>query len=161
MLGGCRVKPQKRESGRITMSDFEARLTAAYEAWHSSRGRTPEHFFALYADNIELHSILQASLMDDEIRGPFVGKPAALAYFAAIAEQWEMISARTEAFVARGDRVVWVGHAVWRNLKTMRTVDGAKVDVWTVRDGMAVHFLEIFDSYGTARALGLIDPPNG
>lgn len=140
------------------MEEFEARLAAAYRAWHDSRGRTPEAFFALYAEDIELHSILEASLMD-QMRGPFIGKHAALEYFTAIAESWEMVEARTEAFVARDDKVVWVGHATWRNLKTLRIVDGPKVDVWTVRDGLAVHFLEMFDSYGTARALGVVDPP--
>ena len=62
------------------------------------------------------------------------------------------------AALAAGDpTAVWIGHATWRNLKTLRMVDGPKVDVWTVRDGLAVHFLEMFDSYATARALGMID----
>ena len=139
------------------MEDFEARLRAAYDAWHSTRGRSPDRFFELYADDVELHSILQASVLDSAMRGPFIGKPAALAYFAAIAEQWEMVDASTDAFVARDDKIVWIGRAVWRNLKTLRLVDGPKIDVWTIRDGLAVHFLELFDSYGTARALGLID----
>ena len=142
------------------MQEFEARLAAAYQAWHASRGRTPEAFFKLYADDIELHSILEASL-EDEMRGPFIGKDAAIAYFTAIAEAWEMVDARTDAMVARGDRIVWVGRATWRNVRTLRLIDGPKVDVWTVRDGLAVHFLEMFDSYGTARALGLVDPPSG
>ena len=142
------------------MEDFEARLAAAYDAWHSSRGRAPEQFFALYDDEIELHSILEASLMD-AMRGPFIGKAAALAYFAAIAEQWELVDASTEAFVARDDKIVWIGHATWRNLKTLRVVDGPKVDVWTVRDGQAARYLEMFDSYGTARALGLVGEPHG
>ena len=120
-----------------------------------SCGRTPERLFSLYADDVELHSILEASVLDEQMRGPFIGKSAALAYFAAIAEQWEMLDASTEAFVARDDKVVWIGRAAWRNLKTLRVVDGPKVDVWTVRDGLAVHFLEMFDSYATARALGL------
>ena len=77
------------------MEEFEARLAAAYQAWHASRGRTPEAFFALYDDDIELHSILEASLMD-AMRGPFIGKDAALAYFTAIAEAWEMIAARSD-----------------------------------------------------------------
>jgi len=141
------------------MEEFESRLAAAYEAWHETRGRSPDRFFSLYSDDIALHSILEASF-NDQMRGPFMGKTAAIAYFAAIAEQWEMLDARTDAFVARGDRVVWVGRAVWRNLKTLRVVDGPKVDVWTVRDGLAVHFLEMFDSYGCARALGLVDPPD-
>ena len=141
------------------MEEFEARLAAAYDAWHASRGRTPEAFFALYDEDIELHSVLEASQIDEEMRGPFIGKGAALAYFTAIAEAWEMVEARTDGFVARGDTIVWVGHATWRNLKTLRLVDGPKVDVWTVRDGRAVNFLEMFDSFGTARALGIVDPP--
>lgn len=140
------------------MEDFEARLAAAYQAWHASRGRTPEHFFALYGEDIELHSILEASLMN-EMRGPFIGKGAAIGYFTAIAEAWEMIEASVDAFVARGDKIVMIGRATWRNLRTLRLVDGPKVDIWTVRDGEAVHFLEMFDSYAAARALGIVDPP--
>jgi ketosteroid isomerase-like protein len=140
------------------MEQFEVRLAAAYEAWHESRGRTPDRLFALYADEIELHSILEASLLE-AIRGPFVGKQAAIKYFAAIAEQWDMIDARLDHLVACDDKVVAVGHATWRNLKTLRFVSGPKVDVWTVRDGLAVHLLEMFDSYGFARAIGLVDPP--
>jgi ketosteroid isomerase-like protein len=138
------------------MEEFEARLAAAYDAWHASRGRTPDRFFDLYADDIELHSILEACLFDDVMRGPFIGKDAALAYFTAIAEAWEMIEASTDRIVARGDTVVWIGRVAWRNLKTLRTVAGPKVDVWTVRDGLAVNFFELYDSYGTARALGLV-----
>jgi uncharacterized protein len=140
------------------MEEFEARLVAAYNAWHASRGRAPEGFYDLYADDVELHSILEASLFN-EMRGPFIGKGAALAYFAAIAEAWEMLGARADAFIARDDKVVVVGHATWRNLKSLRVVDGPKVDVWTVRNGAAVHYLEMFDSYATALALGIVDPP--
>ncbi len=140
------------------MEEFESRLAAAYQAWHESRGRTPDRFFALYSDDIELHSILESSL-NDTMRGPFIGKDAAIAYFAAIAEQWEMLDARIDDMIARGNKIVSIGHATWRNLKTLRLVSGPKVDVWTVRDGRAVHFLEMFDSYGCARAIGLIDWP--
>ena len=140
------------------MEEFESRLTAAYQAWHQSRGRTPEHFFSLYSDDIELHSILEASL-DDTLRGAFIGKGEAIAYFAAIAEQWDMVEGRLDTVVARDDRIVCVGHASWRNLKTLRLVSGPKVDVWTVRDGLAAHVLEMFDSYGCARAAGVIDWP--
>jgi ketosteroid isomerase-like protein len=140
------------------MEEFESRLAAAYQAWHQSRGRTPDRFFSLYSDDIELHSILEASLTDT-MRGPFIGKDAAIKYFAAIAEQWEMLDAALEAIVARDDRVVCIGRASWRNLKTLRLVTGPKLDVWTVRDGLAVHYLEMFDSYGCARALGVIDWP--
>ena len=62
---------------------------------------------------------------------------------------------------ARGDTYVCLGHAAWKNLRTLRTVSGPKVDVWTARDGLAVHYLEMFDSYGCARAIGVGDPPTG
>jgi len=140
------------------LEEFEARLAAAYQAWHASRGRTPERFFELYAEDIELHSVLDASLQH-ATGGPYIGKQAALAYFTAIAEAWEMLEARLDHIVARGDRLVCVGHATWRNLKTLRPVSGPKVDVWTVRDGQAVHYLEMFDSHGVAIALGLVDAP--
>ena len=140
------------------MEDFETRLLAAYQAWHASRGRAPAAFFSLYAEDVELHSILEASL-SEHFGGPFIGKPAALAYFAAIAEQWEMLEARLDDVLAQGDKVVCVGHATWRNLKTLRVVSGPKIDVWTHRDGLAVHYLEVFDSYGCARATGVVDPP--
>ena len=104
------------------MEEFEARLAAAYEAWHASRGRTPERFFELYAEDIELHSILEASLLDERRAGRSSASRAALAYFTAIAEAWEMIEASTEAIVARGDKVVWIGRAAWRNLRTLGTV---------------------------------------
>src|SRR5688572_24533037 len=98
---GCKIAPPRSRKHRISvirrasrvefapahktteanlMDEFEARLAAAYAAWHESRGRTPDRFFSLYADDIELHSILEASL-NDAMRGPFVGKDAAIAYF--------------------------------------------------------------------------------
>ena len=40
-----------------------------------------------------------------------------------------------------------------------RAIEIPFIHVWTVRDGRAVHFLEMFDSYGCARALGVIDWP--
>jgi ketosteroid isomerase-like protein len=140
------------------MNDFERRLVAAYGEWHASRGRTPERFFALYAEDIELHSVLDAALAE-RTGGPFVGKPAAIAYFAMIAEQWNMIEASLDTVVAREDTLVCIGRAEWRNLQTLRTIAGPKVDVWTVQDGMAVRYLEMFDSYGYARATGFLDPP--
>src|SRR6478736_508926 len=123
VIGERSGRPSHRAKKASFMEEFESRLAAAYLAWHESRGRTPDRFFSLYAEDIELHSILEASL-GDAIQGPFVGKDAAIAYFAAIAEQWEMVEARIDKIVARGETIVCVGHAKWRNLKTLRLVAG-------------------------------------
>ena len=33
----------------------------------------------------------------------------------ALAESWEMVSCKTDAIIAEGDRVVWIGRVRWRN----------------------------------------------
>lgn len=139
------------------MEAFQQKLAAAYAAWIDSRGRQPEGFLNLYAEDIELHSVLESSLPAHDA-GPFVGRRAALGYFVAIAERWDMVELTTHGFATGADTVIWHGHSVWRNRRTLRTVAGPKADIWTVRDGEAVRMLEIYDSYGFARAIGLIDP---
>jgi ketosteroid isomerase-like protein len=139
------------------MDEFEARLTAAYDAWHASHGRTPDRFFALYDAGIEMRSILDTALAPEQYRGPYFGKDAALVYYTALAEAWEMLEGRTDGIVARGDTLVWIGHATWRNLRTLHVVSGPKIDVWTVREGLAVRFFEIYDSYGAVKAMGLVE----
>lgn len=153
---GAGLGTPKIKDGCLAMDEFEARLAAAYDAWHASRGRTPERFFDLYADDIKLR-FFDAPLGDRPRPGPFIGKPATLAYFTAIAEALEMLEGSTEAIVARHDKVVWIGRIAWRNHKTLRVVSGPKVAVWTVRDGLAVDCLDLFDSYGACWAMGPIE----
>jgi ketosteroid isomerase-like protein len=140
------------------MDSFETDLAAAYAAWIDSRGRRPDLFFDLYADDVELHSVLSVSLAA-YIRGPFIGRREALNYFVAIAESWEMVEMRTEGIARGPDTVIWHGQSHWRNRKTLRAIAGPKVDIWTVRDGKAVRMLELYDTYGFAWATGLLDPP--
>jgi ketosteroid isomerase-like protein len=114
------------------------------------RAAAPDRFISLYAEGIELHSILEAPLCS-AIARPVRGQgerrsPISASDRRAVGDD----RARLDDVVARGDKVVCVGHATWRNLKTLRVVSGPKVDVWTVRDGLAVHYLEMFDSYGCA-----------
>jgi len=60
-----------------------------------------------------------------------------------------------DEFIAQGDRVVVVGRVAWRNRQTGKTVDTPKVDVWRIRDGKAVDFVEFYD---TARSLEAARP---
>ena len=48
----------------------------------------------------------EASVLAGNPRVPFVGKPAALTYFTAIAEAWEMLEGRTDAIIARVERLL-------------------------------------------------------
>lgn len=140
------------------MEAFKQKLIAAYAAWIDSKGRQPEGFLDLYAEDIEIHSVIGNSLPAHDA-GPFVGRRAALGYFVAIAERWEMVELTTHGFATNEDTIVWYGHSAWKNRRTLRTVAGPKADIWTVRGDEAVRMLEIYDSYGFARAIGLVDPP--
>lgn len=141
------------------MSAFKDHLAAAYQAWGDSRGKTPQHFFALMDPAIRLRSILRDELSSNPLGKGFLGKGEVLDYFAAIAESWELLDLETTALVEEGDKVIWVGTVQWRNRKTMRVLDTPKVDAWTHRDGKAIDFIELYDSYGFAKAIGLVDPP--
>ena len=140
-------------------TDFRQRLEAAYDAWAASGGTTPAAFHDLLDDGIEFHSILERVFPCERLSGPFSGKAAVIAYWAALAESWQLISSRTDAIVEEGDRVVWIGRARWRNRRTLREMASPRVDVWTVWQGRAIRYFQMFDSASFAQAAGLIDPP--
>jgi ketosteroid isomerase-like protein len=135
------------------IEEFRQQLEAAYDAWGASGGRTPQLFFELMDEAIELHSVLEQQFPTDPLAGPFLGKHAVLGYYTAIAESWKLLSVRTERLVAEGDTVVRVGHACWRNRQTLRLLDTPKVEVWTVWNGKAIRYLEMFDSHAYALAV--------
>ena len=137
---------------------FKERLAAAYAAWGESKGRTPQLFFELMDKDIEIRSVLKGELSANPLGKGYIGKGQVLDYFAAIAESWDLLALETEAVVADGDKAIWCGCVQWRNRKTMRVLDTPKADIWTVRDGKAIGFIEIYDSYGFAKAIGLVDP---
>jgi ketosteroid isomerase-like protein len=137
------------------IDDFKRRLEAAYHGWDRSGGTTPQLFFELMDPAIEFHSILENRFSGDRMAGPFCGKSAVLAYYTAIAEGWELLSCRTERVVAEGDTVVWTGQVSWRQRRTLRLLDSPKVDVWTVWNGSAIRYLELFDTAAYAEATGI------
>lgn len=140
-------------------TNFRQRLEAAYDAWAASGGTTPAAFHDLMDDGIEFHSALDRAFPTDRLSGPFNGKPAMISYWTAVAENWQLLSSRTEAVVEEGDKVVWIGRAKWRNRQTLRELSTPRVDVWTVWQGRAIRCLQMIDSASYGRAAGLTDPP--
>ena len=137
--------------------DFRQRLAAAYDEWGASRGTTPAAFFDLMDPAIEFHSVLEREFPCDPVSGPFIGKPAVIGYWTAIAESWEMLSSKTETMVAEGDRCVWIGRVHWRHRRTLRELATPKIDVWTVWQGRAIRYFEMIDSASYERAVGSFD----
>ncbi|MFA9200761.1 MAG: nuclear transport factor 2 family protein [Cypionkella sp.] len=141
------------------MDRFRQRLAAAYDAWSASGGTTPAAFFELMDEGIDFQTVLERAFPCDRLSGPFIGKAAVLGYWAALAESWELVSTRTDALVAEGDRIVWIGRVRWPHRRTLRELASPKVDVWTVWQGRAIRYLEMFDSASYAWAIGYDGPP--
>ena len=142
------------------MNDFAARLQAAYEAWNESGGRTPDRFMALVTPDVELRSILDTTLPNVSIAGPYKGKAGIFHYFAKIAENWELIEAKTLDLIVSEKRVVWSGHERWRNLQTLRQFESPKVQIWEVDpvSKLACSIFNMVDTYGFADAIGMLSP---
>lgn len=128
------------------------RLRQAYQLWSESRGAESDQWIDLFADTIEMRSVLTPDLPDDlaAIRRSLSG---ALEYFQTVARDWEMIDFRADRYVDGGDDVVMVGRCAWRNRATGKIVDTPKVDIWHFENGKAVSFLEMFDSLAFVRAI--------
>jgi ketosteroid isomerase-like protein len=141
------------------IDDFRRRLDAAYAGWGASHGTTPSAFFELMDEAIEFRTVLEREYPRDPLSGPFIGKALVIGYWTAIAESWDLVSSQTEALVAEGDRAIWYGQVRWRHRRTLREFASPKVDVWTVWQGRAIRYFEMFDTAAYARAIGAIDPP--
>ncbi|MXP26269.1 hypothetical protein GRI39_09500 [Altererythrobacter indicus] len=143
------------------MNDFAARLQAAYEAWNKSGGRTPDRFMALVTPDVEFRSILDTTLPNVSLAGPYRGKAGLFHYFAKMAENWELIETQTTNIVVGEKHVVWLGHETWRNLQTLRKFDNPKVQVWEIdmETKLASTVFNMVDTYGFADAVGVLASP--
>ena len=132
-----------------------ALLAHAYARWAETKGGSADEILALFADEIEMRTVLTPEIPDELAKVHF-RKAEAEAYFRAIAEQWEMIDYEVDRFIADADDVVMIGRCHWRNRATGREINSPKVDIWHFDDGKATSFLEMFDSLAFARAIGAI-----
>ena len=128
------------------------RLKDAYATWSDSKGADTDPWHALFADRIEMRSVLDPDMPDD-LAAHRVSKAAAMEYFQTLGRDWEMIEFLPDRFIDGGDDVVMVGRCAWRNRATGKIVDTPKVDIWHFENGKAVTFLEMFDSLAFMRAI--------
>lgn len=132
------------------------KLTAAYANWRATKGKNLDEVLDLFADEIEMRSVLEPNAPQLELARTHSSKDDAKAYFKELLDNWEMIDFPTEKLLVDGDTAVWIGRCAWKNRHDQSVVDSPKIDVWTFRDGKAVKFFEMFDSLGFARAAKLI-----
>lgn len=131
------------------------KLSAAYRNWRETKGGNLDEVLDLFADEIEMRSVLEPNVQH-ELARTHSSREDAKAYFRELLDNWEMIDFPQDRLIVDGDTAVWIGRCAWRNKQEGTELDTPKIDVWTFRDGKAVKFFEMFDSLGFARAAKLI-----
>ena len=129
-------------------SDNVALLRDAYSQWVSQKGASFECFMNIIADDISLTSLADGA-PELAFTARRSGKAEILSYHQELAREWEMVFLEMDEYIAQGDRVVVIGRMAWRNRATGKVAETPKLDVWRLRDGKAVDFVEFYD---TARA---------
>lgn len=135
-------------------SENIALLKEAYTQWVDRKGAD----FACWA-NIMSDEAALGSLADGRPEMPFTAPRASkaeiLGYLEGLMQDWELVNHDMNEFIAQGDRVVVVGRVAWRNRATGKIADTPKVDIWRIRDGKAVDYVEFYD---TARSIEAARP---
>jgi len=134
-----------------------ATLEAAYRRWSDSKGDSVDEVLGLFADDIEMRSVLTPDV-PHEVSGTHSGKEEARAYFEGLLKDWEMLEFVAERFIegVGGNDLVMIGRCAWRHRQTGAEVATPKVDIWRFEDGKATLFYELFDSLAFARGVGLV-----
>jgi ketosteroid isomerase-like protein len=138
----------------MSTHDLVAKLCAAYQQWHDSRGQSIEAWLALMSDEVQLHSIADGA-QGLEFSAPRKGKAALQGYFSSLHADWEMIYYTAEESVVEGNTIVVFGKCAWRNRRTGKTADSHIINRWRFRDGLAVDYYEFYD---TAKAFAAATP---
>lgn len=133
-----------------------AALAPVYARWHETKGGNVDEIIDLFADDVEMSSVLTPEAVPNELAGTHLTKARARDYFDELTRTWRMISYTVDRYIADGDDVVMVGRCHWAHRETGAEVNTPKVDIWRFEGGKAVAFCEMFDSLQFAKAVGVI-----
>ena len=130
------------------------KIRDAYRLWIDTRGGSVSTWMEMFADDIVIRS-LAGEAVDLGFSGGRGGKHVAERYFAHLAANWEMVSYEIEDLFEGADRVVVLSRVAFRHRGTGKVAESPKADIFRLRDGKVVEFLEFFD---TAAALAATQP---
>ncbi|MDQ3846276.1 MAG: nuclear transport factor 2 family protein [Bacteroidota bacterium] len=102
-----------------------------------------------YADSIEWHVPKMEGV---PFSGTHRGKQAVGQFFAKLAEEQDVVQFEPREFIAQNDKVVTLGHYIWRVKATGRQFESDFAHVFTVRDGKIIRFQEYTDTFNAANA---------
>ena len=113
------------------------------QAYDNFKSGDIQSLVSLMGDNVEWQ-------LPDVANIPFAGKRSGresiTQFFASVAANQEALQFEPRELVEQGDKVVALGHYMWRILSTGREYASDFVHVFTVRGGQIVAFREHFDT---------------
>jgi uncharacterized protein len=135
----------------MSTTDVLARLRAAYQAWHETKGQSIETWLALVADDIDFRSLADGAPHADWTKRRRT-REEVRHYLTGLNAEFEMIHFYADRFVSEGDTIVMIGQTAWTHRRTGKKVYTPKVDVWQFKNGLAIAYAEYFDTARLAEA---------
>ena len=128
------------------------RLTAAYKAWHDSKGGSIDIWIGLMAEVVDFRSLANGGLgipWTQTRKSPSEVRE----YLQGLTSTFEMQHYTIERTVCQDDTIVVICSTRWRSRATGKSFDTPKVDVWRVKDGKIVAFFEYYDTAAVAETV--------
>jgi hypothetical protein len=124
-------------------------LREAYRQWHDTKGGSVRHWLDLMTDDVSFRSLSGGRREGESAMGfnhDNDRRADVEAYFAAMANEWEMVRFEPRDFIAQGDRVAVLGDCAWRSKRTGGIAESPFAQFFTFRDGRIAAIVEMFDT---------------
>jgi len=138
----------------MTATTNVERVRAAYEAWNDTKGASRAIWRDLVSDDFEMHSV-GARRDGLSFAGTKTGPERFDEYLRELIEQWEMKYYRVDAIFGDESRVVMFGECSYDFRGNGQRITTPIANLWTFRDGKAIHCIEVFDSAEVVRVASL------
>jgi len=125
-------------------------LQDVYSEWHKTKG-DPSVVLEILADEIRWGSAADGKLGMDFAKKR-ASKEEVAGYFHELVNEWSMEFFHVNEMVAQGGRVVVLCECSWTNKRTGKRITLPKVDVWYLENGIAIEFMEYFDTHAAVEA---------
>ena len=120
-----------------------------YETFRGGEGADMTALLRTYADDVEW---TVPDMENVRIGGRRQGVASVREFFAAVADDLDLLQFEPQEFIAQGERVVALGRYAWRVKATGREFSSDWAHVYTVRDGKIVRFHEYMDTAAEIKA---------
>jgi ketosteroid isomerase-like protein len=132
-------------------AQLATKLRQAYEQWAASKGMSNAHWFELMAPEVHFQSLGDGARGLD-FTAPKKGREGVHAYFDGLAADWEMLHFIVDDIIVDGTRAAVQLNMAWRNKHTGRVLNSKKADIWRFENGLAVDFMEYYDTRAAVAA---------